>query len=115
MKSIFAKILGLIDGVGLANRHIDHAAGTGEEALALAGEHFTDVVVTDIVLGDDDRGGLRVLRDFRATGSRAPVVVITAYADLSKAKAALNEGAAYLLEKPFTASCTALESAPTTA
>jgi DNA-binding NarL/FixJ family response regulator len=31
------------------------------------------------------------------------VVVITAFADVEKVKAALNEGAAYLLEKPFRA------------
>jgi DNA-binding NarL/FixJ family response regulator len=34
---------------------------------------------------------------------RAPVVVITAYADVEKVKFALNEGAVHLLEKPFRA------------
>ena len=62
-----------------------------------------DVVVTDVVLGSDDRGGLRLLTDLRARGLRAPVVVITAYADVAKVKFALNEGAAHLLEKPFRA------------
>ncbi len=33
----------------------------------------------------------------------APVIVITAYADVEKVKIALNEGAAHLLEKPFRA------------
>jgi DNA-binding NarL/FixJ family response regulator len=32
------------------------------------------------------------------------VIVITAFADVEKVKTALNEGAAYLLEKPFRAS-----------
>jgi DNA-binding NarL/FixJ family response regulator len=62
-----------------------------------------DVVVTDVVLGDDDRGGLHLLTDLRAQGVHAPVVVITAYADVEKVKFALNEGAAHLLEKPFRA------------
>ncbi len=62
-----------------------------------------DVVVTDVVLQGDDRGGLRLMVDLRAAGVRAPVVVITAYADVDKVKTALNDGAAHLLEKPFRA------------
>ena len=59
----------------------------------------------DIVLSkDDDRGGLRLLAELRGLGVLAPVVVITAYADVDKVKTALNEGAAHLLEKPFRAS-----------
>ena len=62
-----------------------------------------DVAVTDIVLGKDDRGGLRLIPALRAAGLDAPVIVITAYADVDKVKTALNEGAAHLLEKPFRA------------
>ena len=82
------------------------SAPSAAEALAVArGEEFIDVVVTDVVLGPgDDRGGLRLLDDLRAAGMLAPVVVITAYADVDKVKTALNAGAAYLLEKPFRAS-----------
>jgi DNA-binding NarL/FixJ family response regulator len=62
------------------------------------------VVVTDVVLGSDDRAGLRLLTELRAQGVVAPVIIITAYADVDKVKFALNEGAAHLLEKPFRAS-----------
>lgn len=62
-----------------------------------------DIVVTDIVMGGDDRAGLELLRTLRERGSRAPVIVITAFADVEKVKLALNLGAAYLLEKPFRA------------
>ncbi len=80
------------------------AAGSAEEAIDRARTAgFVDVVVTDVVLGDDDRGGLRLMTGLRAVGVRAPVVVITAYADVQKVKMALNEGAAHLLEKPFRA------------
>jgi DNA-binding NarL/FixJ family response regulator len=58
-------------------------------------------VVTDIVLGADDRAGLRLMTELRTAGVRAPIVVITAYADVEKVKLALNAGAAHLLEKPF--------------
>jgi DNA-binding NtrC family response regulator len=64
---------------------------------------FIDVVVTDVVMDGDDRAGLRLMTDLRAAGVHAPVVVITAYADVEKVKVALNEGAAHLLEKPFRA------------
>lgn len=81
-------------------------ARSADEAIALAqGGEFIDVVVTDIVLGpDDDRGGLRLLASLRAAGVLAPVIVITAFADVGKVKTALNGGACHLLEKPFRAS-----------
>jgi FixJ family two-component response regulator len=59
--------------------------------------------VTDVVLGADDRGGLRLMTDLKAAGILAPVIVITAYADVEKVKVALNQGAAHLIEKPFRA------------
>jgi DNA-binding NarL/FixJ family response regulator len=79
-------------------------AASVEEALGVvetAG--FIDVAVTDVVLGADERGGLRLLSELRRVGVRAPVVVITAYADVDKLKTALNAGAAHFLEKPFAA------------
>lgn len=80
------------------------AAATPAEALESARKAaFIDVVVTDVALGEDDRAGLQLLADLRAAGFHAPVVVITAYADVDKVKTALNEGAAHLLEKPFRA------------
>lgn len=61
------------------------------------------LVVSDIVLGADERGGLQVLREVKARHAGLPVVLITAFAALENVKASLNEGAAYLLEKPFKA------------
>ena len=79
-------------------------AGSPTEALERAkGAGFVDVTVTDVVLGGDDRAGLRLINELRAAGIHAPVIVITAYADVEKVKLALNEGAAHLLEKPFRA------------
>ncbi len=80
------------------------AAGEPEAAVAAAADAgFVDVVVTDVVLGRDDRRGLRLMTELREQGVLAPIVVITAYADVEKVKIALNQGAAYLLEKPFRA------------
>lgn len=80
------------------------SASSVEEAMKLALEaSFLDAVVTDVVLGDDDRGGIRLIGALRAAGVRAPIVLITAFAALASVKQALNEGASYLLEKPFRA------------
>lgn len=80
------------------------AAGDAREALERGkAAGFVDVVVTDVVLGADDRAGLRLMTELRTAGIHAPVIVITAYADVEKVKTALNEGAAHLLEKPFRA------------
>jgi two-component system response regulator TtrR len=80
------------------------AAASAAEALRLLAQSGrVDVVVADVVLGNDDRGGLRLLTELRAADVHAPVIVITAYADVEKVKFALNEGAAHLLEKPFRA------------
>jgi len=79
-------------------------AANEQAGLALATEARTlDAVVTDVVLHQNDHGGLTLLRELRAQGISAPVVVITAYADVEKVKLALNGGAAHLLEKPFRA------------
>jgi two-component system, NarL family, response regulator LiaR len=79
------------------------AAGGREAIECAAGARFIDVVVTDVVLGADDRGGLRLMTELRAAGVLAPIIVITAYADVEKVKIALNQGAAHLIEKPFRA------------
>jgi DNA-binding NarL/FixJ family response regulator len=62
-----------------------------------------ELAVIDVVLGTDDRGGLRVLEAFRARSLLAPAILVTAFADVAKVKAALNLGASHLLEKPFRA------------
>lgn len=71
-----------------------------ERARALG---YCDVVVTDIVLAGDDCGGLQLMSALRDMNIAAPIILITAFADLAKVKLALNQGAAHLLEKPFRA------------
>jgi DNA-binding NarL/FixJ family response regulator len=73
-------------------------------AIAAVQAHAFDIAILDVVLGDDEDGGLAVLAALRAAGSTAPVVLITAFADLDKVKRALNLGASFLLDKPFRAS-----------
>ncbi|HEX7477428.1 MAG TPA: response regulator transcription factor [Polyangiales bacterium] len=78
------------------------AADSGERARSLVGGELRfDAAVLDVKLGDDDRAGLKLIRPLRATGTCSAIVVITAFADLDKVKQALNDGASYLIEKPF--------------
>lgn len=80
------------------------AASDPDSALELVPTGmFLDIVVTDVYLGSEATGGLRLLRELRSRGVDAPVVLITAFAAIDSLKTALNEGAAYLLEKPFRA------------
>jgi DNA-binding NarL/FixJ family response regulator len=79
-------------------------AGSAAQAEKLLdGDARYDAIVTDVVLGNDDRGGLQLLHSIKQRELDVPVIVITAYADVEKLKFALNEGAAFLIEKPFKA------------
>ncbi len=78
------------------------AAAEANQGFRLAKEaRSLCAIVTDMVLLDQDDGGIQLLRRVRAAGVRAPVILITAFASLDNVKQGLNEGAAYLLEKPF--------------
>ena len=74
-------------------------AGNGKEALARVEEEDFDIIVTDIVMPGLD--GLEVLERSRVLNPRAAVIVMTAYAALETAIAALRRGASDYLEKPF--------------
>jgi DNA-binding NarL/FixJ family response regulator len=63
---------------------------------------YVEAVVADVVLGDGKLSGIELIAALRKEEVRAPVVLVTAFADTQRLKAALNAGASYLLEKPFT-------------
>jgi DNA-binding NarL/FixJ family response regulator len=79
------------------------AANAAEALSAAQAAGSIDLIVTDVVLGTDSLAGLELMTALRRAGVRAPVVIITAYADVEKLKIALNEGASHFLEKPFRA------------
>jgi DNA-binding NarL/FixJ family response regulator len=75
------------------------AADLAGARAAIEGATF-DLAVVDMMLHGDEMAGLRLLPELvQQRGVRT--VVITAFADVAKVKQALNEGARYLLEKPF--------------
>jgi DNA-binding NarL/FixJ family response regulator len=74
---------------------------TYEEAMAAFNDQVYHAVVTDIYLGGDKdkESGLKVVEEIGKTGT--PLVIITSAADLEIAKTGMNQGAGFLLEKPF--------------
>lgn len=68
----------------------------GHEALLQTGY---DAVVLD--LGLPGRDGLSILKDWRARGYTAPVLILTARGDVDERIAGLNNGADDYLGKPF--------------
>jgi len=75
-----------------------------ETALSQAQRH-PDLLaaIVDIVLGTDERGGVRLVPVLRGLIPQLSVVAITAFANVTNVKQLLNDGAAFLLEKPFRA------------
>ena len=74
-------------------------AADGESALELAALRPPDLVVLDVML--PRRSGFEVLRELRARGSDAAVILLTARDDLVDRVAGLEIGADDYLTKPF--------------
>ncbi len=77
---------------------VDLAAG-GPEALALAAAHAYHLVILDIRMPGMD--GLAVLRELKGRQADLPVLMITAFADVSTAVTAMKSGAWDYVVKPF--------------
>lgn len=82
-----------------AGFQVDWAA-TGQEALALCRRQTYQLLVADLYLPDLD--GLEVIKWVRTRQPQIRVIVITGYASVASAIAALKMGVADYLEKPFT-------------
>ncbi len=74
-------------------------AADGETALELARETEPDLVVLDVML--PRRSGFEVLRELRASGSGAAVIMLTARDDVIDRVAGLEIGADDYVTKPF--------------
>ncbi|MBI5240461.1 MAG: sigma 54-interacting transcriptional regulator [Elusimicrobia bacterium] len=70
-------------------------------AKALIEKESPDLVLTDLRLGPGSGTGLDVLKAARQADPGLPVILMTAFADLSSAVEALREGAADYISKPL--------------
>ena len=74
------------------------AVTTGAEAIRILGERQFDVVLTDLRLADVD--GVEVLKEVQRTAPETAAIMLTGYASLESAIAALRSGAYDYLMKP---------------
>ena len=79
--------------------HTVAAAASAEEGFAMATEHRPDAIVLDVRLPGMD--GLSALKRFHADLGPVPIIIITAYGELSTVVRAVHSGAFDYLVKPF--------------
>ncbi len=75
------------------------AAGGAAESIALAGRGPFSLALIDLRMPDGD--GLGVLKELKAVQPQLPVIIVTAFADMETAVAAIRAGASDYLSKPF--------------
>ena len=78
-----------------------HAASTGADGIAQAGQVFYGVVLLDIGLPDLD--GHAVLRALQKVDPTLPVIILTGYGSEQNTIGPLNKGALAYLTKPYRA------------
>ncbi len=79
--------------------HVVDVARDGDAALASARANKPDLLILDVML--PRRSGFEVLRELRATGSAAAVIMLTARDDVIDRVAGLELGADDYVTKPF--------------
>jgi signal transduction histidine kinase len=87
-----------IEAILTMDGHQVTAVTTGAEAVKLLNERRFDVVLTDLRLADMD--GIEVLREVQRTSPESASIMLTGYASLESAVAALRSGAYDYLMKP---------------
>jgi two-component system response regulator AauR len=91
-------LLGCQQALALEDIH-SQGVGSAEEALALVGDNFAGIVISDIRLPGID--GLELLKRLKERDRTLPVVLITGHGDVSMAVGAMRDGAYDFMEKPF--------------
>ncbi|GIW82756.1 MAG: hypothetical protein KatS3mg105_4563 [Gemmatales bacterium] len=79
--------------------HTVEVAATAEEAMALCKKQRPDVVLLDVRLPGMD--GISAMAQFRKLTKEAPIIIMTAFGNLSTAVEAVQGGAFEYLTKPF--------------
>lgn len=103
-----SKVLIVEDDEGLREALVDTLALAGyewveadsaEQALLILKSQPVDIVVSDVQMAG--MGGLALLRSIKQHWPKLPVLLMTAYANIEDAVAAMKEGAIDYMAKPF--------------
>jgi DNA-binding NtrC family response regulator len=90
----------LLDEILRGEGYSVEAVGSGDEAIARARADVYDLAISDVRLGDG-ADGMEVLNAFRTRAPDTPVILITAFGDVTGAMAAIQAGAHDYISKPF--------------
>jgi DNA-binding NtrC family response regulator len=90
----------LLDEILRREGHTVEALASGDEAITRAGKRDYDLVISDVRLGDS-ASGFDVLASFQQRAAETPVILITAFGDVTGAMAAIQKGAYDYVSKPF--------------
>lgn len=74
-------------------------AGSGEEALACINEEVYDLILTDLVMAPMD--GMALLNEINRISPHSEVLLMSAHGTINQAVAAIRQGAADFVVKPF--------------
>ena len=77
-------------------------AGNGRIALRKIETQTYDLIISDLQMPETD--GIELIKSIRGKNCATPVIIISAYGLDSIAQKAIEEGASYVLPKPFEAS-----------
>ena len=75
------------------------AVGSADEALRQAEKEEFDLVLTDIVM--PNKGGVELVQEFRELSPNTVPLVVTGYASVETAQAAIRQGVYDYIVKPF--------------
>ncbi len=86
-------------GLSEAGHTIDHADNGRDGMFLAAGEPYDAIVMDRMLPGDID--GLGIIAALRKSGSRTPILILSALSDVDERIRGLNSGADDYLTKPF--------------
>jgi DNA-binding NtrC family response regulator len=89
----------ILESLLTADGHRVTTAASGEEGLALARSASFDAAVVDVMLPGID--GIETLQELKKIDEELPVVLVTAFASVETAIAAMKRGAFDYITKPF--------------
>ena len=92
-------VSGVLDDEGYGTR----TAATSDEALAALDERLPSLILLDVWLRGSSMDGIELLKAIKGRDPQIPVIVFSGHGNIDTAVAAIAQGAADFIEKPFEA------------